>query len=81
MLIFVQQTGQWMCATPARKNAGKPHAGKLKRAALSHVACRVRAVIRLCSTGRDFNEILRALDSLQLTAYKKVATPVNWCVC
>ena len=30
------------------------------------------------STGRDFNEILRALDSLQLTAEYKVATPANW---
>lgn len=30
------------------------------------------------STGRNFNEILRAIDSLQLTAYKKLATPVNW---
>lgn len=30
------------------------------------------------STGRDFNEILRSLDSLQLTASYKVATPANW---
>lgn len=30
------------------------------------------------STGRDFNEILRAIDSLQLTANHKVATPANW---
>ncbi|MDZ4711448.1 MAG: peroxiredoxin [bacterium] len=30
------------------------------------------------STGRDFNEILRAIDSLQLTAKYSVATPVNW---
>jgi len=36
------------------------------------------SILYPASTGRDFNEILRALDSLQLTAYKKVATPVNW---
>ena len=30
------------------------------------------------STGRDFNEVLRAIDSLQLTANYQVATPANW---
>lgn len=30
------------------------------------------------STGRNFNEILRLLDSCQLTAEHQVATPVNW---
>ncbi|MBO0709676.1 MAG: peroxiredoxin [Acetobacteraceae bacterium] len=30
------------------------------------------------STGRNFTEILRAIDSLQLTDAYKVATPVNW---
>ena len=30
------------------------------------------------STGRNFDEILRVLDSLQMTSEKKLATPANW---
>ena len=30
------------------------------------------------SAGRNFDELLRVIDSLQLTEYEKVATPANW---
>jgi len=40
---------------------------------------RIKATVTYpMSTGRNFDEILRLLDSCQLTANHKVATPVNW---
>jgi alkyl hydroperoxide reductase subunit AhpC len=40
---------------------------------------KVRLIITYpASTGRNFTEILRAIDSLQLTDNYKVATPVDW---
>ena len=40
---------------------------------------RIKAMLTYpMSTGRNFNEVLRLLDSCQLTAAHQVATPVNW---
>ena len=40
-----------------------------------------RVQLHMCyaaNTGRNFYELIRCLDALQLTAYHQVATPANW---
>jgi len=62
-------------------NAAETMAGKLtvRTVFIIDPAHKVRLQLTYpAATGRNFNEILRVLDALQLTDSHKVATPVNW---
>ena len=69
-----------------RKLPVQLHKGELQRTMLPYDRCflsdqtrKIKAMLTYpMSTGRNFDEVLRLLDSCQLTAKHKVATPVNW---
>jgi len=66
--------------TPAtRHRAGPPPTTRPFARCSSSDQKEVKAMLTYpMSTGRNFDEVLRLLDSCQLTAKHKVATPVNW---
>lgn len=62
-------------------NAPDTNAGKLTVRSLFIIGPNKKLKLSItypASTGRNFSEIIRVLDSLQLTEYEKVATPVDW---
>ncbi len=72
-----------MLPADAGNTSRRPHGDEQCRPCARCISSgRTRSSRRCCmypmSTGRNFDELLRLLDSCQLTAEFKVATPVNW---